>query len=49
MRTQVHYLEPIYYEEYGHMKTQEIATMVQERITRKIEEILATKTLCERK
>lgn len=49
VRTQVHYLEPIYYEEYGHMKTQEIATMVQERITRKIEEILATKTLCERK
>ncbi len=41
VRTQVHYLEPIYYEEYGHMKTQEIALMVQERITQKIQEVLS--------
>lgn len=40
VRTQVHYLEPIYYEEYGSMKTQEIAAMVQERIKKKIEEVL---------
>lgn len=42
VKTQVHYLEPIYYEEYGHLKTQEIATMVQERITQKINDVLAT-------
>lgn len=41
VKTQVHYLEPIYYEEYGHLKTQEIASMVQERITNKINEVLA--------
>lgn len=40
VRTQVHYLEPIYYEEYGHLKTQEIAALVQERITKKINEVL---------
>lgn len=39
--TQVHYLEPIYYEEYGSMKTQEIANMVRDRIRGKIEEVLA--------
>ena len=43
VRTQVHYLEPIYYEEYSKMKTQEIAALVQERITSKINEVLATK------
>ena len=41
VRTQVHYLKPIFFEEYGHMKTQEIAAMVQERITQKIDEVLA--------
>lgn len=41
VRTQVHYLEPIYYEEYKNMKTQEIASMVQKRITEKIHEVLA--------
>lgn len=41
VQTQVHYLKPIYFEEYGHMKTQEIAAMVQERITKKIDEVLA--------
>ena len=40
VRTQVHYLEPIQYEEYGTMKTQEIATLVQERIKQKIDEVL---------
>lgn len=44
-RTQVHYLEPIYYEEYGHMKTQEIAVMVQERITKKIQAVLAERSV----
>ena len=29
---QVHFLEPIYYEEYKDMKTTEIAAIVQERI-----------------
>lgn len=41
VRTQVHYLEPILYEEYGTMKTQEIAALVQERITHKINEVLS--------
>ena len=40
VRTQVHYLEPIYYEEYKDMKTQDIAIMVQERIACKINEVL---------
>lgn len=40
VRTQVHYLEPILFEEYGSMKTQEIAALVQERITQKINEVL---------
>ncbi len=30
--TQVHYLEPIYYEEYGFMKRKDFANMVRERI-----------------
>lgn len=38
--TQVHYLEPILYEEYGSLKTQEIATMVKDRINAKISEVL---------
>lgn len=41
VRTQVHYLEPILFEEYGHMKTQEIAALVQERITKKINDVLS--------
>lgn len=36
--TQVHFLEPIYYEEYKDMKTPQIAEMVKERIQKKIEE-----------
>lgn len=35
---QVHYLEPIYYEEYKDMKTVEIAEEVKKRITEKIKE-----------
>lgn len=37
--TQVHFLEPIYYEEYKGMKTQQIAAVVKERIQKKIDEI----------
>lgn len=40
VRTQVHYLTPIYYDEYKDLKSQEIATLVQERITQKISEVL---------
>lgn len=38
--TQVHYLKPILFEEYGNLKTQEIAAMVRARIQEKIEEVL---------
>ena len=37
--TYVHYLEPIYYEEYRNMKTQEIANLVKQRIEEKIREV----------
>ena len=37
--TYVHYLEPIYYEEYKNMKTQEIANLVKKRIEEKIREV----------
>ena len=40
VRTQVHYLKPILYEEYGGMKTQEIASLVRDRIQEKIDEVL---------
>lgn len=36
--TQVHFLKPIYYEEYKDMKTPQIAAMVKERIQQKIDE-----------
>ncbi|MGN0143137.1 MAG: lysophospholipid acyltransferase family protein [Roseburia sp.] len=39
--TQVHYLEPIYYEEYGNLKSQGIADLVRDRIQEKIDEVLA--------
>lgn len=39
VRTQVHYLKPIFYEEYKGLKTQEIASLVQTRIQEKINEI----------
>ena len=35
--TQVHYLKPIFYEEYKNMKSGEIALLVQERIEQVIE------------
>lgn len=38
--TQVYYLKPILFEEYGHLKTQEIANMVHDRIQTKIDEVL---------
>ena len=39
--TQVHYLKPIYFEEYGSLKTQEIANLVRDRIQEKIDEVLS--------
>ncbi len=38
--TQVHYLEPILYEEYKTMKTPQIADLVRDRIQKKIDEML---------
>ena len=40
--TQVHYLKPIYAEEYGNLKTPEIAELVRNRIQEKIDEELGT-------
>lgn len=40
VRTQVHFLEPIPYEEFKDMKTAEIAEMVKERIRQKLDEIM---------
>lgn len=40
VRTQVHFLQPIPYEEYKDMKTVEIAEMVRGRIQKKLDEIL---------
>ncbi|HHU70742.1 MAG TPA: 1-acyl-sn-glycerol-3-phosphate acyltransferase [Clostridiales bacterium] len=37
--TQVHYLKPIYYEQYSGMSTREISDLVFERINNKIDEI----------
>lgn len=39
--TYVHFLEPIYFEEYGSMKKNEISEMVKARIQKKIDEELA--------
>ncbi len=44
IRTEVHFLPPIYYEEYEGMRTQEIAEMVKQRIADRIAEVL-----CDRK
>lgn len=38
VKVQVHFLEPLYYEEYKEMKTTEIAHLVQERIQKMIDE-----------
>lgn len=40
VKTQVHYLAPIFYEEYKNMRTIEIADLVKRRIQEKIDEIL---------
>ena len=39
--TYVHFLEPIYYEEYGNLKKNELADLVKSRIKKKIDEELA--------
>jgi 1-acyl-sn-glycerol-3-phosphate acyltransferase len=39
IKTQVHYLAPIYYEEYGNMKTKELCDLVYNRIFHKLNEI----------
>ncbi len=38
LTVQLHYLEPIYYEEYKDMKTNEIAALVKDRVAKAIEE-----------
>lgn len=43
--TQVHFLDPIYYEEYKDMKTQQIASMVKARIQQKIDEVTMGKVV----
>lgn len=39
VKTQVHFLEPIYYEDYAGMRTVEIAAMAKERIQTKLTEL----------
>ena len=39
IKTQVHYLKPILYDEYKDLKTHEIAELVKSRIAAKIEEV----------
>ncbi len=39
IKTQVHYLDPIYYEEYSHMRTKELCELVYDRIAQKLNEI----------
>lgn len=39
VKTQVHYLEPIFYEEYKDLKTHQLAELVREKIQEKIQEI----------
>ncbi len=39
VKTQVHYLDPIYYEEYSDMKTKELCDLVYDRICHKLKEI----------
>ncbi len=41
VRTQVHYLEPIYYEEYQNMNRKEICAVVENRIGAKLKELRA--------
>ena len=39
VKTQVHFLDPIHYEEYAGMRTKEIAVVVKERIQAKLTEL----------
>lgn len=41
IKTQVHFLEPIFYDEYKDMKTHEISDLVKSRIQAKLDEVLA--------
>lgn len=41
VKTQVHFLEPIFYDEYKDMKTHEISELVKSRIQAKLDEVLA--------
>lgn len=43
-RTQVHYLEPIYYEEYKSLNRKELCVLVQQRIQEKLDELKAKDT-----
>lgn len=45
VRTQIHYLEPIYYEQYGQLKKKEIADIVKEKIEAKLAELRASDPL----
>jgi len=38
LTVQIHYLEPIPFEKYSHLKTTEVAALVQQRIADKITE-----------
>lgn len=40
VKTQVHYLKPIFYEEYKDMRTIELADLVKQRIQEKIDEVI---------
>ena len=44
VKTQVHYLKPIVYEEYCEMNTRQIAAMVQEQIANKLHELQQEET-----
>ena len=44
VKTQLHYLKPILLDEYGSLKTHEIAELVQRRIQEKIDSILLPET-----
>lgn len=46
VRTQVHYLEPIYYEEYKDMRTPEIAELCRSRIEETIRRFTGEETEC---
>ena len=47
--TEVHYLEPIYFEEYGKLSKAEIASLVKEKIQNKLCEIKAEKSVQKKK